>query len=64
MVGEGGSGCFVYLALRRAKDGRGAAVESFGLDLLSGLPEAAVLLDGMVDYVRGMPCEDESASKE
>ena len=55
MVGEGGSGCFVYLALRRAKGGLGVAVESFGIDLLSGLPEAAVLLDGMIDYVRGIP---------
>ena len=64
MVGEGGSECFVYLALRRAKGGSGAAVESFGLDLLSGLPEAAALLDGMMDYARGMPCEGESALKE
>ena len=48
MVGEGGQDCFAYVALRRG--GKGLAVESFGLDLLSGKPEGTVLLDGMIDY--------------
>ena len=52
MVGEGGKGCFAYLAQRPAKDGKGFAVESFGLDLLSGKPEGTAILDGMIDYAR------------
>jgi hypothetical protein len=50
MVGEGGQDCFAYVALRRS--GKGLAVESFGLDLLSGKPEGTALLDGMIDYAR------------
>ena len=53
MVGEGGQGCFAYLARRQAKDGKGLAIESFGLDLLSGLPEATAILDGAIDELRG-----------
>ena len=53
MVGEGGQGCFAYLVRRQAKDGKGVAIESFGLDLLSGLPEATAILDGMIDELRG-----------
>ena len=53
MVGEGGQGCFAYLARRQAKDGKGVAIESFGLDLLSGLPEATAILDGVIDELRG-----------
>ena len=53
MVGEGGQDCFAYVALRR--DSKGLAVESFGLDLLSGKPEANALLDGMIDYAREAP---------
>ena len=51
MVGEGGEKCFAYLARRTV--GEGVVVESFGLDLLSGKPEGAVLLDGMINYARG-----------
>ena len=50
MVGEGGQDCFAYVALRRSD--KGLAVESFGLDLLSGKPEGTALLDGMIDYAR------------
>jgi hypothetical protein len=56
MVGEGGRRCFAYLARRRAKSGGGFALESFGLDLLSGRPEASAVLDGMVDFARGQAC--------
>ena len=52
MVGEGGEKCFAYLAKRKV--GEGVAVESFGLDLLSGKPEGAAILDGMIDYTRKM----------
>ena len=50
MVGEGGQDCFAYVALRRS--GKGLAVESFGIDLLSGKPGGTVLPDGMIDCVR------------
>ena len=50
MVGEGGKKCFAYLARRNV--GKGMAVESFGLDLLSGKPEGAAILDGMIDFAR------------
>ena len=53
MVGEGGQGCFAYLARRQSKDGKGVAIESFGLDLLSGLPEATAILDGVIDESLG-----------
>lgn len=52
MVGEGGDDCYVYLARRRK--GKGVALESFGLDLLSGTPEGTAILDGMISAVRGM----------
>ena len=50
MVGEGGQDCFAYVALRRG--GGGLAVESFGLDLISGKPEGTAILDGMIDFTR------------
>ena len=50
MVGEGGEKCFAYLAMRNV--GEGVAVESFGLDLLSGKPEGEAILDGMIDCAR------------
>ena len=52
MVGEGGQDCFAYLAQRQAKDGKGLAIESFGLDLLSGKPEGVAILDGIINYAR------------
>ena len=48
----GGQNCFAYLVRRQAKNGKGFAVESFGLDLLSGKSEGVVILDGMIDYAR------------
>ena len=50
MVGEGGGDCYAYLARRRA--GSGIAIESFGLDLLSGTPEGTAILDGMLEFAR------------
>ena len=46
VVGEGGADCFLYLA--EANVGKGRAVMSFGLDLLSDTPEGASILRGMV----------------
>lgn len=43
-VGEGRNGYFCYLG------GDREALYAFGLDVLSGHPEAAALLDGLVDY--------------
>jgi len=48
MVGEGGEMCFLYLA--QANVGSGKALMAFGLNLLAETPEAAALLDGLVDY--------------
>ena len=48
IVGEGGDKCFLYLA--QANVGRGSAVMGFGLNLLGDTPEAAALLDGLIDY--------------
>ncbi len=50
MVGEGGDDCYLYLA--RRVEGKGVAFESFGLDLLSGKPEGAAILDGMIGCAR------------
>ncbi len=50
MVGEGGDDCYLYLA--RRVEGNGVAFESFGLDLLSGKPEGASILHGMIDCAR------------
>jgi hypothetical protein len=49
-VGEGGSACFLYGA--EARIGQGRALLTFGLDLLSGLPEATCILDGLIRYAR------------
>ena len=48
MVGEGGAMCYLYLA--QANVGPGKALMAFGLKLLADTPEAAALLDGLVDY--------------
>ena len=48
MVGEGGATCYLYLA--QANVGPGKALMAFGLNLLADTPEAAALLDGLVDY--------------
>ena len=48
IVGEGGDKCFLYLA--QANVGRGRAVMGFGLNLLGDTPEAAALMDGLIDY--------------
>ena len=50
MVGEGGSECSAYLF--RRKVGQGKAIESCGLDLLSGNPEGSAILDGMINFAR------------
>lgn len=49
-VGEGGKGCFAYLAESRSAGGK--ALMSFGLDVLGDTPEGTSLLDGMIDYVQ------------
>ena len=47
-VGEGRDGYFCYLG------GDRMTLYAFGLDVLSGYPEAASLLDGMIDYLVGV----------
>ena len=48
IVGEGGQKCFLYLA--QAQIAKGAAILSFGLNLLADTPEADAMLDGLIDY--------------
>ena len=50
VVGEGGSGYFLYAGEARVDAGR--VLMTFGLDLLSGTPEGSCLLDGMLRYAR------------
>ncbi len=50
VVGEGGSGYFLYAGAARCDQGR--VLMTFGLDLLSATPEGACLLDGMIRYAR------------
>jgi len=49
VVGEGGEGCYCYLAERRV--GRSRVLECHGLDLASDLPEGNSMLQGFVDYL-------------
>lgn len=51
-VGEGRNGYFCYLG------GDRTTLYTFGLDILSGYPEAASLLDGMVDYCLSEKSDD------
>ena len=65
MVGEGGDTCYLYLA--QGNVGSGKALMAFGLNVLADTPEAAALLDGLVDYAASnafapksrveMPCQ-------
>jgi len=48
-VGEGGTACYLYLGERKADK----ALLAFGLDVLTDTPEGTVLLDGMIDYLKG-----------
>ena len=48
IVSEGRDICYAHLA----EIGNGGYLASWGLDLLSGRPEATAILDGMIDYVR------------
>lgn len=50
VVGEGLGSYYLYAA--EAKAGPGSVLMTFGLDLLSGLPEATCLLDGLIRYGR------------
>ena len=45
---EGRDVCYAHLA----EIGNGGHLASWGLDLLSGRPEATAILDGMIDYIR------------
>ena len=68
MVGEGATNCVLHLA--QANVGRGKAIMAFGLGLMGDSPEAAALLDGLIDYassesfapVSRLPVEGESVS--
>ncbi len=48
IVGEGGNNCYLYLA--QGNVGSGKAIMAFGLNVLVDTPEAAALLDGLIDY--------------
>ena len=48
-VGEGGKACYLYLGEKPSEK----ALLAFGLDVLADTPEGTVLLDGMIDYMKG-----------
>jgi hypothetical protein len=50
IVGEGAENYFLYMGEGRV--GKSPVLLTFGLDVLSGTPEASCLLDGMIQYVR------------
>jgi hypothetical protein len=50
IVGEGLDSYFLYAGQGRA--GKGRALVTFGLDLLSGYPEGTCLLDGLIRYAQ------------
>lgn len=50
VVGEGAGAYYLYAG--EARMGRGRALMTFGLDLLSGYPEGTCILDGMIRYAR------------
>jgi hypothetical protein len=50
VVGEGADSYYLYGGEARA--GQGRVLMTFGLDLLSGYPEATCILDGMIQYAR------------
>ena len=52
IVGEGREGCYLYLGEVKCGNAAARHIASFGLDLLSGLPEGAAMLDGVIDELR------------
>ena len=50
VVGEGKKDCYLYLGEVESEKGRHMA--AFGLDLFSGNPESAALMDGILDALR------------
>ena len=49
IAGEGGDACYAYMA----EPERGRQIATWGLDLVSGRPEATAILDGIIAYLRG-----------
>ena len=47
VAGEGGAACYAYMA----EPEKGRSLATWGLDLLSGRPEATAILDGMISYL-------------
>ena len=52
IVGEGRKDCYLYLGEVKGGEGNARHIASFGLDLLSGVPEGAAILDGAIDELR------------
>ena len=49
IVGEGGDACYAYMAETEKR----RQIATWGLDLVSGRPEATAILDGIIAYLRG-----------
>ena len=52
IVGEGRKDCYLYLGEVKRAVGGARQIAAFGLDVLSGRPESAAILDGVVDELR------------
>ena len=50
IAGEGGDSCYAYMAELEG----GRQIATWGLDLMSGRPEATAILDGVISYLCGM----------
>lgn len=52
IVGEGKNDCYLYLGEVKCGNNKARHIASFGLDIISGKPEGAAILDGVVDELR------------
>ena len=48
IVGEGGDACYAYMGETEKR----RQIATWGLDLVSGRPEATAILDGIIAYLR------------
>ena len=49
IVGEGRKDCYLYLGEMKCENAKARHIASYGLDLLSGKPEGAAILQGAID---------------
>ena len=52
IVGEGRKDCYLYLGEMKCENAKARHIASYGLDLLSGKPEGAAILQGALDELQ------------